>query len=231
MAYMEAVKSHLDPESLVARIIVELRAKPDAQKLLLRALLTNEFLGMPARLERVEADVAELKIDVKQLKTDVKQLKTDVNQLQIDVGQLKGDSLEVKLSRRIRPLLSQRFGLRRSQVIQGMLQDPPLSFGDAVESAVNEGRIDDRQEIRLEATDLILRARRKTDGRAVWATVEASNHIGRRDIERARRSAEALRVVFEQEALAVVVGYRVAEQDRQRAESQNVHVIVVGESD
>ena len=53
-----------DPESLVARIIAELRANPDAQRLLLQALLTNEFLGMPARLDRIEKDVAELKIRV-----------------------------------------------------------------------------------------------------------------------------------------------------------------------
>ena len=44
----------LDPESLVARIIAELQANPAAQRLLLRALLTNEFLGMPARLDRIE---------------------------------------------------------------------------------------------------------------------------------------------------------------------------------
>ena len=105
-----------DPESLVGRIIEELRANPDAQALLLRALLTDEFLGMPIRLKRVEADVAQLKVDVSvlktdvaQLKTDVAQLKTDVTQLKTDVAQLKGDGLEVKLYRRIRPLLSQRF--------------------------------------------------------------------------------------------------------------------------
>lgn len=43
----------LDPESLVARIIAELQANPHAQRLLLRALLTNEFLGVPARLDRI----------------------------------------------------------------------------------------------------------------------------------------------------------------------------------
>ena len=54
----------LDPESLVARIIAELQANPHAQRLLLRALLTNEFLGMPARLDRIEKDIAELKAEM-----------------------------------------------------------------------------------------------------------------------------------------------------------------------
>ena len=67
-----------DPESLVARIIAELRANPDAQRLLLQALLTNEFLGMPARLDHIEKDVAEIKADVAELKTDMAELKTDM---------------------------------------------------------------------------------------------------------------------------------------------------------
>lgn len=52
----------IDPESLVARIVEELRANPAAQRLLLRTLLTNEFLGRPARLQNIERDVAELKV-------------------------------------------------------------------------------------------------------------------------------------------------------------------------
>lgn len=70
------VAEQVDAESFVARIIAELQAKPQAQRLLLRALLTNEFLGVPARLDRIEKDVAELKADVAELKTDVANLET-----------------------------------------------------------------------------------------------------------------------------------------------------------
>ncbi len=51
----------LEPEALVARILAELQANPEAQPLLLRAMLANEFQGMPARLDRIEKDLAELK--------------------------------------------------------------------------------------------------------------------------------------------------------------------------
>ena len=57
------VEGQQDPTSLVARVIAELQANPEAQRLLLRALLTNEFLGMPARMDRIEKDIAELKAD------------------------------------------------------------------------------------------------------------------------------------------------------------------------
>ena len=217
MQCMATTASRIDPESVVARMIAELRDNPEARTMLLRALLTDEFLGMPVRLERVEDDVAQLKVDVDQLK--------------VDVGHLKGDSLETKLPRRIRPVLSQRFGLRRAQVMQGSLRDPSPELVDAVESALDAGVIDDGQEMRIDATDLIVRARRKTDGRWVWMAVEASNVIGQRDIERARDATDALSAVFGEEALAVVVGYRIRDPDRQRAERANVHVVLAGEYD
>ena len=80
----------LNPESLVARIIAELQANPEAQRLLMRAMLTNEFLGMPARLDRIEKDVAEIKADVAVLKTDVAVLKDKVETLTDNMATLTG---------------------------------------------------------------------------------------------------------------------------------------------
>ena len=124
---MTTTSSSLDSESLVARIIAELQANPDAQPLLLRALLTNEFLGMPIRLERIEADVAELKIRM--------------TSVEIDLAVLKGNMLEVKLHRRIRPLLSQRLDLRRAQVLQSPVQDTHPELFQPVEEAFDGGAL------------------------------------------------------------------------------------------
>ena len=115
-------EQQLDPESLVARIVEELRANPAAQRLLLRTLLTNEFLGMPARLQHIERDIAELNSDVAELKSD------DVAELKNDVGQLKGSDLEMKVHRRIRPLLSQHLGLRRARIVQSAVHQAPDDF-------------------------------------------------------------------------------------------------------
>ena len=52
-------------------MVAELQANPEAQRLMLRVLLTNEFLGMPARLDRIEKDVAELKTRVTSLENKV----------------------------------------------------------------------------------------------------------------------------------------------------------------
>ena len=58
--------SEIDPNSIVARIISELEDQPAARPLLLRTLLTDEFLAMPARMLRIEQDISTFKSDVGQ---------------------------------------------------------------------------------------------------------------------------------------------------------------------
>jgi uncharacterized protein YjbJ (UPF0337 family) len=249
----------------VARIIAELQANPDAQTLLLRALLTNEFLGMPIRLERIEADlalltsrmerveldIAELKDNVKELTGNVKDLTGNVKELtgnvkeltgnvkeltgrmgraEADIAVLKGDSLEVKLHRRIRPLLSQRLGLRRSRMMHSPIQDTSPELFEPVQSALDNGIITDAQETRINTTDIILRAQRKSDQAEVWVAVEVSNDISQNDIERAQQSAAALRAVFPEGAMAAVAGYRLHPRDQERADNANVHALLVEET-
>ena len=214
------VEEQQDPTSLVARIIAELQANPDAQRLLLRALLTNEFLGMPARMDRIEKDIAELKADVAQLKTDVSGLKTDV-------AHLKGSDLEHRLHRRIRALASRALDLRRPRVVQSPVQETEADFADRVEDALDGRRITDRQEARIETTDFILHAQRRTGRAPVWVAVEASNRVHAGDIERAEATAEALRAVFDADAVAVVAGYGIDPHDAQRARAARVRYLEV----
>ena len=222
-----AVEGQLDPTSLVARIIAELQANPEAQRLLLRTLLTNEFLGMPARLDRIEQDIAELKVDVAELKTDVAGLKTDVAGLKTDVAQLKGSDLENRLHRKIRALTSRALGLKRPRVVQSPVQAPEEDFADRVEEALDGGRITDDQEARIEATDFIMHALRRTDRALVWVAVEASNKVNADDIQRARATADALRALFDADALAVVAGYSIDPRDAQRAKAACVRYLEV----
>ena len=234
-------QGQLDPKSLVARIIAELQANPDAQRLLLHALLTNEFLGMPARLNRIEKDIAELKADVAQLKTDVAELKTDVAELKVNVAELKvnvadlqvnvanlnGSDLENRLHRRIKALVSQALELRRPRIVHSPVQETAVDFADRVEDALDQGRITKGQDARLEATDFIIHAQRRADRVPVWIAVEASNKVHAKDIERARATAEALSTVFETDAVAVVAGYGIDALDAKRADDASVRYLEV----
>ena len=211
-----------NPESLVARIIAELQANPEAQRLLLRALLTDEFLGMPARLDRIEKDIAELK-------TDVAKLKTDVAKLQTDVGTLKGSDLEMRVHRRIQPLLSQHLELRRVRIVQSAVLQAPEDFTELVATAADEGRISVPQEHRVIATDLIVRGQRRRDRTPVWVAVEVAHRIDAEDILRSRTSADTLAAVLGAEAVPLVVGNRIDAADRKRAAAAGVRYLEVPE--
>ena len=216
------VEKNLDPTSLVARIIAELQANPEAQQMLLRAMLTNEFLGVPARLDRIEKDVAELKADVAQLKADMAEVKTNVARLTKDVDFLKGSDLEHRLNRKIRALASQRLKLRGMEAIQTPGQWPNRDFFKAVEEALVDGRITAEQGSRIDATDFILSAQRSADRVPVWVAIEASHTVHGSDINRARASADALRAVFRTEVVAVAAGYRIDAANTERAKAAGV---------
>ena len=245
--------TQLDPASLVARILVELEGNPAAQQMLLRAMLTNEFLGLPARLDAIEKDVAEMKIDiaalkadmakvkaditelktdvsqlktdVSQLKTDVSQLKTDVSQLQTDVGYLRGSDLEIRLHRNLRSIVSQRLDLIRPRILQSQLQEPINEFADEIYDAFRERRINRDQYRRIEQTDFIMRAQLWDTRSAVLVAVEASATVDEHDIERARESADVLASVFGLETIAAVAGYRIDPRDSARAEAADVRYV------
>ena len=219
---MTSHEPQIDPESLVARIIAELQANPDAQRLLLRAMLTNEFLGMPARLDRIEQDIVEIKATLADHGASIAELKTDVAQLKTDVAQLKGDSLEAKLHRRIRPLLSQRLGLRRAQIMQSGYQESREDFVEAVETSLDRGLISEEQAMRIDATDAIVHARPRGTQQNVWVAIEASNKVDGDDIQRSRDAADALVTVFGEDSIAVVVGYSIDLRDQQRADAAGV---------
>ena len=231
---MTTTPTPIDPESLVARIMEELRANPAAQQMLMRALLTREFLGMPLRLERIEVQLDamlgrmdRLEEGQRDLQADVRDLQDTTRNLQNTVGALVGDNLELKLPGRIVPLLSQKIRLRRAEIVRSPTAALSSELADAITDAVDSGVLEDWQESRIGLTDIIVRAQRRADRSPVWLAVEASGAIHRRDIERARQSADSLAAAFRQDAIAVVAGYEIDPEENRQADDVGVEVLIV----
>ena len=286
-----------DSETLVNRIIAELRADPAAQDMLLKALLTGEFLGIPVRLEgiedtlrsiqasigaietrldrleeghrrleegqqrteerldrleagqqrteerldriedrqqrteerldRLETTVDRIDTTVNRLDATVTHLDNTVHRLDNTVGSLSGSDFETKLARRIDPILSQNLGLNRPQIVLSPVQGLAPELIARLQTAVAENLISEQQYIRINRTDIIIRAQRKSDRAWIWIAVEASVSIHRDDIDRARQSADALAAVFAEPALPVAVGQRIAPPETQHAQAAAVHTTIV----
>ncbi len=231
---MTTTPTPIDPESLVARIMEELRANPAAQELLMHALLTREFLGMPLRLERIEAQLDAMLGRMDRLEEGQRELQNTVHNLQNTargiedkVGSLVGDTLELKLPGRIVPLLSQKIRLRRAEIVRSPITALNRELADAIADAVDAGVLEEWQEARIGLTDIIIRAQRQSDRSSVWIAVEASSAIHRRDIERARQSADSLAAAFGQDAIAVVAGNRIDPDESRLANDSGVEALIV----
>ena len=191
----------IDPESMVARIIAELEGNPEARRLLLRALLTDEFLRIPARLDRIENDI----------------------------GHLKGNALESRLHKILGGIISQPLLLRRPKIMKSPLLEWLPELSEQIENALDESRITYDQYIRILRTDCIIRAQRRSDQSTVWVAGEASNRVSESDIQRARFSADILATVFQTETIPVVAGYSIDPRDLARAGAEDVKYIEIEE--
>ena len=199
-----------------------------------RELLTEELLELPQRFaEYVVANdkrMGHIEQDVAATKETVGGLQDTVGRLQRSVDSLRGYALESKLARKLMPLVSREFDVRRIYpiwtpdvtAIYGNIRE----FLDKIEDAAEGGAISDDEEIRLKVTDLILRSQRKADRSTLWFAVEASGVINDDDLTRARRSADLIQKIYGQDAIPLVYGYHIHDQQRKLAEDLKVSVFL-----
>ena len=229
-----------DTDSIVRRIIAELDANPGAREPLLRALLTEEFLLMPARLTRVEENVESL-LDVPARLTRVEEnveslldMPVRLTRVEENVATLRGGKLETDFAHRATSIFNRMFGFRGCQVLHGRVGPHTHiadRFSDQILDACENGLITDRQVRRIYDTGVIARCRRSANSAVVWVAVEVAARVDSGDIERAAQSAVALRQVFGEDALAVVAGERIDPPDRERAAQAGVALFQMGEDD
>ena len=88
----------LNPESLAERMVAELNENPEARRLLLRALLTDEFLMLPAKVDRLmdlPGRVERLEADVSDLKDGQTEIIARQTRMEGDIADLKDGQTEI----------------------------------------------------------------------------------------------------------------------------------------
>lgn len=205
--------SHQDSTPLVARIMAELHGNPEAEQMLLRTLLTNEFSGVSAGMHGIEEDVA--------------RITKRPGWTESNLALLRETALENHVYRKARKLMGEALGVSARSCIQALAQEPSSEFLDEIEDAVDDGRIAGWQQSRVFDTDLILHGLRRSSRTPVWIALEASFTVHRLDIIDARASAATLRAVFGEETLAVVAGVRIDAADVEWAGAAGVTCLQV----
>ena len=210
-------------DALTARVD-DLTAKVDA--------LTTEVRALTAK---VDAFVEATNRRLDSLEEGQRRLEKRMDGMQYRLDRLWGDRVEAKLPNKLPTLLMREFDVIRfnsvwasNHVVTGA-RNP--QFIDAIDVAADAGKITEEENVRLRVTDLVIRARRKSDGATIWFAVEASGVINTDDIERARQSADAIKKVYAQDAIPLVYGYRISDHQRRQAHEQGVHVFIDPDGD
>ena len=146
--------------------------------------------------------------------------------IQDDLGVVKGRGIEFILERNIVSILSELLDQRNGTIVRGGYQTPAVyEFNNAIYDAYKSGAIDQRERIRVNRTDMIVRATNGETGETVYSAVEASWVIDDNDVIRARRSAEVLAKMYpDAKTEAVVYGMSINDRGRDAAERFGVIV-------
>ncbi len=231
------------PNTVIARIIEELNANPELKPLLLRVMLTEEFLLLPAKVDRLAelyselagtvnglvSTVNKLADTVSELAAKVNILEVRVNRVEGQLGNLLGEKYERRIARSIRSKAHSELGIRRAQVLQGETTTDYESLLDAILEAKSAGVVTPEETDSLERADYVLYGTDLTNGLPRAAVVEVSITIDRHDVDRAAERAGTLGRVMDCPSAAAVVGNDISEFDRRRAEAVGVKVLIIAE--
>ena len=201
----ELTEQGLSPESIARQLVSEIRADPRVRELVLRELLTEDFLRLPEALhrlaERLDAlergqqqltesqqrlteSIQQLTEGQQRLTKDLQQLTGSHQRLSGQVGNLRGHSYEQKCSEQIELVMVDHFAdialADRSDINNLLLQ------------ARRDGRLTRQQFDQGRVIDIIARGTPIGDQLEIQAVVEASVTINEQDVHNARRRAVLL---------------------------------------
>ena len=207
-----------------------------------RELLTQDLLALPKEFSEFKTSTEERFDAIDQRFDGIDQrfdrVEGDIRTLTASVNDLRGSALEGKMPTRLRQRLAATLELTRPRTLwlaEHYVQPPSRveEFATRMDRATDMGQITEEEAGRLIETDMVMRATNAA-GERVHVAVEASGIIGSRDISRARQSADILKKMYGEDAVAAVYGFSIeaeqVEQARPTDGLAEVHVFLETES-
>ncbi len=188
----ELTEQGLSPESIARQLASEIRADPRVRELVLRELLTEDFLRLPEAFHRLVERIDRLADQVNLLAEENREFRESTNwrmdalaqgqqRLAGQMGNLRGHSYEEKCSEEIELVMVDLFAdialADRSDINNLLLQ------------ARRDGRLTRQQFDQGRVIDIVGRGAPIGEQSEVQAVVEVSVTINEQDIHNARRQA------------------------------------------
>lgn len=242
---MTTTASITSTDSVVARIVAELEHNPDARTLLLRTLLTDDLLELPARVDRIEERLLALIEQVAENSRliaengrliaengrQIDALTQKVGTMDGKLGNLTGEFAERKVHANIHSILAQHLQapLRSRKILKSVYIDVDQSLREAIQDAAEDGLIDDAARIGAFATDIIVGCGRRGERENIYLVGEISRTINNDDITRAYERARTIGVATGSETMAAAIGGFVAPPQTRLADELGVRVLIVAQ--
>ena len=241
-----------DTGSLVNRIIAELEARPEVKPALLRALLTDEFLLLPSKVDRLmdlipavetlQQDVSELKEGQARLTVDVSELKEGQARLEerqdrLEAGQARLEQGQQRMGGELSNLSGSQFQRHVTEIGRRLVRrnmgfpnvrllHADMAFGQRMADDIAEEAENAGRITQDEGDDLVMAdiifIADDEAGQPVQVLLEVSLTVQQHDIERAETRARILERANGIRTLAGVVGENIPEEERTRAQGRGV---------
>jgi hypothetical protein len=164
-----------------------------------------------ARMDRIEADVA-------QLKTDVAHIRTDLNTQTGRMDNALGANYENKIIRHLSAIAGQHLSIRNITVLHDQL--PGI-----VEDAQEKGLITPEQGYDLQYADLVFSGNHRSGGSTRYIVAEISITASDRDVTRASQRAAILANIVQTPVTPAVICETADEERKAISASHNVTII------
>ena len=192
--------------------------------------LTVRVDQLTARVDQLTAAVEALTQTVREYieRTDQRlaRLESDMTEVKTRVGTLSGWYLEERVRRNLLNVAKDEMGLTRGRILAGVTGEMDPQLRAAIAEAEAQGSITEDELDNLEVADIVIRARRTSDRKYIYAVGEISYTIKDNDIERARDRANTLATVTSDEVIAMVIGGIIQPPQRALAELNDVQVVI-----